>query len=220
MILYLDDFLILGSTYQEAQSHTAFAGKPPGKPRLHCQSGKVMSDSDPNDNIPGLCNRLHCRSTGERCKCEIPLLEGKGISNYACSSNSQCTRHSRVVSPSNLASSPSFSILANQNDPSSTFKQPELRCAYYSGSPLFGRTSVVGVQHRLCEWQPHKTSRSNVVYNNKRIQDSLGPVCENQRANGRWSDSERTQHINVLELKAAFLALKSFLKNQSQRWYA
>ena len=36
---------------------------PPGKPRLHCQSGKVMSDSDPNNNIPGLCNRLHCRST-------------------------------------------------------------------------------------------------------------------------------------------------------------
>ena len=36
---------------------------PPRKPRLHCQSGKVMFDSDPNNNIPGLCNRLHCRST-------------------------------------------------------------------------------------------------------------------------------------------------------------
>ena len=44
-----------------------------------------------------------------------------------------------------------------------------------------------------------------------------GAVCESQRTNGRWSDSERTQHINVLELKAAFLALKSFLKNQSHK---
>ena len=151
---------------------------PPGKPRLHCQSGKVMFDSDPNNNIPGLCNRLHCRSTkpptGESCKGEIPLLKGKGISNYTCSSNSKCTRHSRVVSPSNLASSPSFSILANQNDPSSTFEQPELRCAYYSGSQLFGRTSLVGVQHHLCERQPSETSSSNVVYNNRRIQDRMG----------------------------------------------
>ena len=44
-----------------------------------------------------------------------------------------------------------------------------------------------------------------------------GAVCESQRTNGRWSDSERAQHINVLELKAAFLALKSFLKNQSHK---
>lgn len=42
-----------------------------------------------------------------------------------------------------------------------------------------------------------------------------GAVCESQRTNGHCSDSKRTQHINVLELKAAFLALKSFLKNQS-----
>ena len=44
-----------------------------------------------------------------------------------------------------------------------------------------------------------------------------GAVCESQRTNGRGSDSERTQHINVLELKAAFLALKSFLKYQSHK---
>ena len=62
----------------------------------------------------------------------------------------------------NLPSSPSFSILANQNDPSSTFEQPELRSAYYSGSRLFGRTSLVGVQHQPCERQPNKASSSNV----------------------------------------------------------
>ena len=154
MILYLDDFLILGSTYQEAQSHS-YGRIPPGKPGLHCQSRKVMFDSDPNINIPRLCNRLHCRSTkpptGESCKGEIPLLEGKGDSNCVRSSISKCTRHSRVVSPSNLASFPSFSILANLIDPSSTCERPELRCDYYTGSQLFGRSSLVGVQHQLCE---------------------------------------------------------------------
>ena len=159
------------------ESHS-YGRIPPGKPRLYCQSRKVMFDSDPNINIPRLCNRLHCRSTkpstGESCKGEIPLLEGKGDSNYVRSSISKCTRHSRVMSPSNLASSPSFSILANQIDPSSTCEQSELRCDYYTGSQLFGRSSLVGVQHQLCERQPNQTPSSHVVYNNRRIHDRMG----------------------------------------------
>ena len=141
----------LGSPYQEAQSHTAMAVS------LLASLGFTVNLEKSylilTQIITFLGFRLHSRSTkpptGESCEGEIPLLECKGNSNYDCSSNSKCTRHSRVVSPSNLASSPSFSLLVNQNDPSSTFEQPELRCAYYSGSRLFGRTSLVGVQHQL-----------------------------------------------------------------------
>ena len=78
------------------------------------------------------------------------------------------------MSPSNLASPPSFSILANQNDPSSTCERPKFRRDNYSGSQLSGRTSLVGVQHQLCERQSNQTSSSNVVYNNRRIQDRMG----------------------------------------------
>ena len=105
MILYLDDFLILGSTYQEAQSYTAMAVS-----LLESLGSTVNLEKPP---------------TGESCKSEISLLEGKGDSNYVRSSISKCTRHSTVMSPSNLAGSPSFSILANQIDPSSTCKRPE-----------------------------------------------------------------------------------------------
>ena len=62
-----------------AESHSSGC-IPPGKPRLHYQSGKVTSNPNPNNNIPGFCNRLHCRNTkpptGESCKGEIPLHEG------------------------------------------------------------------------------------------------------------------------------------------------
>ena len=34
---------------------------------------------------------------------------------------------------------------------------------------------------------------------------------EDQTVNGRWSDSEKTLHINWLELLAIKLAIKSFL---------
>jgi Reverse transcriptase (RNA-dependent DNA polymerase)/DNA N-6-adenine-methyltransferase (Dam) len=37
-----------------------------------------------------------------------------------------------------------------------------------------------------------------------------GAFCNGKRCHGFWSDLEREEHINILELKAAFLALKSF----------
>jgi hypothetical protein len=33
------------------------------------------------------------------------------------------------------------------------------------------------------------------------------------QTNGKWSATEKLLHINILELKAAFLGLKSLLKN-------
>ena len=42
-----------------------------------------------------------------------------------------------------------------------------------------------------------------------------GTCCQNPIANGRWSPMEARDHINVLELKAAFLATKAFLEDRS-----
>ena len=44
-----------------------------------------------------------------------------------------------------------------------------------------------------------------------------GATCQGKCTNGKWSSQESIQHINLLELKAAFLALKTFLKNQSHK---
>ena len=44
-----------------------------------------------------------------------------------------------------------------------------------------------------------------------------GAVHHSLETNGRWSQQESLQHINYLELKAAFLALKTFLKDRSHR---
>ncbi|XP_045497617.1 uncharacterized protein LOC123695740 isoform X1 [Colias croceus] len=40
-----------------------------------------------------------------------------------------------------------------------------------------------------------------------------GAYCNNNKCFGYWRECEKTLHINELELKAAFLALKSFAKN-------
>ena len=42
-----------------------------------------------------------------------------------------------------------------------------------------------------------------------------GKTCHRVRTGGRWTSLEVQEHINYLELKAAFLALQSFLKGRS-----
>lgn len=41
-----------------------------------------------------------------------------------------------------------------------------------------------------------------------------GAACDDEIARGLWSVNEQTQHINFLELLAAFLGLKAFCKNE------
>ena len=42
-----------------------------------------------------------------------------------------------------------------------------------------------------------------------------GAVCQGMSTQGIWSDQERLEHINQLELKAAFYALKAFTKDMT-----
>ena len=49
------------------------------------------------------------------------------------------------------------------------------------------------------------------------LMQGWGATCQGKSTNGEWSSQESIQHINLLKLKAAFLALKTFLKNQSHK---
>ena len=44
-----------------------------------------------------------------------------------------------------------------------------------------------------------------------------GATCQGKSTNGKWFGQESIQHINLLVLKAAFLVLKTFLKDQSHK---
>ena len=49
------------------------------------------------------------------------------------------------------------------------------------------------------------------------LMQGWGATCQGKSTNGEWSSQQSIQHINLLKLKAAFLALKTFLKNQSHK---
>ena len=41
-----------------------------------------------------------------------------------------------------------------------------------------------------------------------------GASCNNEQIGGRWNDNE-IEHINILELKVIYFALKTFLENKN-----
>lgn len=67
-------------------------------------------------------------------------------------------------------------------------------------------------------WHKHILNSSNrirsSIYDLEIFSDASltgwGSTCGNQEAHGLWNASERNMHINYLEIKAAFLALKCF----------
>ena len=74
------------------------------------------------------------------------------------------------------------------------------------------------------EWWIHNMSHSkkDIVHPNPStiLQSDAsklgwGAVCKDETIGGRWTSGEATAHINILELQAAFFALKSFVSEES-----
>ena len=91
---------------------------------------------------------------------------------------------------SNLASSPLFSILADPKDPSVICERPELLWDYYSGSQLFGKTVWWWVSNiNTVNGTPIRSPAPTLFITTDASKTEWGAVCENQRTNGRLSDS-------------------------------
>ena len=80
------------------------------------------------------------------------------------------------------------------------------------------RTSVVTPGHSTCNRQYHQSSCPRAVHNLRRLQAGWDACCQDLTITGCCSPSSPSgarDHINALELKAAFRATKAFLKDQS-----
>ena len=79
------------------------------------------------------------------------------------------------------------------------------------------RIGLVGEVHRPVEWPNNDKDQcgSGCADHNRCIQEGMGAVWQDQTTQGVWSEEEQVQHINVLELKSAFYALKAFAKQMT-----
>ena len=76
------------------------------------------------------------------------------------------------------------------------------------------REELVWWQHHLASWNGRTViqRQSRMKIQSDTSQTGWGAVCDGVSTGGSWSLQERTLHINCLELLAADLAMKSFLK--------
>lgn len=77
------------------------------------------------------------------------------------------------------------------------------------------RTSVVAPEYNNCKRQCHQSACPKLYITSDTSKAGCGACCQNLTANGCWSPLETKDHINVLKLKAAFLATKAFHKDRS-----
>lgn len=55
-----------------------------------------------------------------------------------------------------------------------------------------------------------RTRNPDLILTSDASKAGWGAICGTQETGGRWTDAERRDHINVLELRAAFFAMKCF----------
>ncbi|XP_053390088.1 uncharacterized protein LOC128553009 [Mercenaria mercenaria] len=67
-------------------------------------------------------------------------------------------------------------------------------------------------EHLHCQTRHITHANPDIIIYSDASSFGWGGVCSNVRIGGRWSKQEARNHINYLELLAAFLAIKSFCK--------
>ena len=221
MILYLDDFLILGSTCQEAQSHTAMAVS-------------LLESLGFTVNLEKSCLILTqiltflgfvIDSTVEALSLpQEKVVKVKSLCLKARMTPTMSTRQLASV----LGTLQSCRPAIWQAPLHFRYLQIRLIQALHASNQNFDVTITLDDNYLedLHWWvsninfvnsSPIRPPAPTLFITTDASTTEWGVVCESQCTNRCWSDSERTQHIKVLELKAAFLALKSCLKNQSHK---
>ena len=156
---------------------------------------------------------------------EPPLSEG--IQNKVLSTESPQTAHSlskdtgpgdrQAVSNStgSTASSTPLPKLAATKTLGIHVEQ-ELRPANSDIIRGQARSEVVDPQNQPVEWQEPTNPLARAGGRNRCISTGWGAYCHGNLTGGRWSEEEKTLHINKLELLAAMISIQAFLKDMRE----
>ena len=191
----------------------------PSVPRFYNKPQEIITDSNTSDNLPGFPNRLnvhHNITTGRKGQQDPRLLSP--------SARSQSITLRNLASLIGLLESSRPAIwrapLHFRHSQSDLIRGLQMNQEFYDA--LITLLSSARVE--LAWWLKHTLNTSgspvhltppDMIITTDASKKGWGAVHQSLQTNGRWSQKESLQHINYLELKAAFLALKAFLKGKS-----
>ena len=189
------------------------------KPGFHNKLRKICTDSFPCHGISRTSSRLQnydvlsTVTQGDKNNRTMQVSTSKQncLAARACPVNGV----SRIDTASCMAGSAAFQPSSILSDTTARSKQGFLRRPRVSPIASKERTSMVDFQyHRVNGSLIHPPSCEITIMSDA-SKLGWGAACGLQTTKGSWSSQERSFHINVLELKAAFLAIQAFLKHKT-----
>ena len=189
--------------------------------RVHHQQREVHLHPNSDNYLSGIHNQLNHHATnstsGQSEECALTLssnaFQAKSVTPIYCSNLGPA----RVISASHMASSSSYAQAtgATESDTGTTKFPTKLRGGSESLASLETGAAMVDTEHRTLQWKPchDPSTRSHDLHGCAKT----GMGCNlRQSASEReiWSATEKLLHINILELKGAFLAIQALLKNK------
>ena len=117
--------------------------------------------------------------------------------------------------PSDSTSSSFLQVLTNRPGISLQEGEPGLRNIPSTLSRQQGGNNLVGHTDDKLEWQDGANDRTQPDHRIGCLNPRLGSLSPEHSTGGPWSPLEKEWHINCLELLAATLALKTFVKHKT-----
>ena len=219
LVIYLDDFLIIGRTQEEALRYTKlivslllYLGflinweKSELEPQNSCQflgmiiNSAVMSLELPEKKCANIKDTLEVLSS-KKIKIES-LAELIGVLVAACPGEAYGWLYYKELELVKRRA-----LILHQNNPNKWTSLSEEAIQKLK----WWRSQISTEKNKI------RSSHFDLVIFSDASSTGWGAICGNESAQGLWSSSERKMHINYLEIKATFLGLRSFVKNCSNK---
>ena len=220
LLIYLDDILIVGSDIKTLKEQTGQVLDLLQKPGFHNKLRKICADSFSCHGISRTSSRLQnydVLSTVTQGDKNNRTMQGS-TSKQNCLAARACpvTGVSRIDTASCMAGSAAFQTSSILSDTTARSKQGFLR-RHLVSLQLLAKSELqwwISNIHRVNDRLIQPPSCEMTITSDA-SKLGWGAACGLQTTKGSWSSQERSFHINILELKAAFLAIQSFLKHKT-----
>ena len=189
------------------------------KPGLYHQLREVAVDPYSSTRVPRVLDKLEnneilpTSDKGSQSARSVQISP-EGESNLTTPSRS-ASGFPRVLSTSSVVSPLALQASTELFNPTSSVEQGVVSGHRPPRPPSSTGAPVVDHQHQTGEWKPNSPPSDRDGDHLRRLQDGVGCHLRQSVNQRTLVKQESDLHINVLELKATFLAIQAFLKNQS-----
>ena len=207
LVIYIDDILLMAESRELALEQGSALIL---VPRLHHKHGENSEATNPNDRDVNGAKSPHREVEKDLGGVPEAYGGGTGFNPRPLQTNWQ----NECCQPGNPTSTFILQIPTDGSDVCLEEGRQELRYSPSSVSEQHGGAGLVGHSDGPLEWEDHPDE--GLIIESDASTQGWGATCQGSDTGGPWSALEKTWHINCLELLAATLALKTFVKNKTK----